>query len=376
VAVTPLGAELLVSERTGEGVVFDTSGRALREWDGPDPADVYAAAGRRVVSARSPYDVPFAAEPDTAALLHVLDTLGRTVGRIGTMRATALPFLAELVNAGAVTMDAKGGVYFAPLARDEIAKYDATGALRWRATRGRFARETDPILLPPKGRDLEARYAIVNIALALGPDGRLYALGGRDSAGTALRLDVLDTASGAVVATRALGPMEQAVAVTPSGTVRTFDVDTLLAGLGGGTRLAFEPGFALSDLHGDTVRLAALAGKVTLVNFWASWCDPCRAEFPRMAALYQRFARRDFAIVAISDDVDLGRMLAFVREFRPPFPVLVGGGRMKERYHYRGLPYSVLLDRHGRIMERIFGFGGADEFAALDATIANEVRAP
>jgi hypothetical protein len=95
-----------------------------------------------------------------------------------------------------------------------------------------------------------------------------------------------------------------------------------------------------------------------------------------MAELYREFDRRDFAIVAISDDVDRGKMLAFVREFRPSFPVLVGGGRMKATYHYRGLPYSVLLDRRGRVIERLFGFGGAAEFRTLRATIAKELRAP
>jgi len=115
---------------------------------------------------------------------------------------------------------------------------------------------------------------------------------------------------------------------------------------------------------------------VTLVNFWASWCDPCREEFPHMAELYREFARKDFAIAAISDDVDGGKMRAFVRAFRPPFPILVGGGRMKAAYHYRGLPYSVLLDRDGRIIERIFGFGGAAEFKRLRATIAKEIGAP
>ena len=95
-----------------------------------------------------------------------------------------------------------------------------------------------------------------------------------------------------------------------------------------------------------------------------------------MTDLYREFSRRAFEIAAISDDVDRGKMAAFVREFRPPFPILVGGGRMKERYHYRGLPYSVLLDRRGRIIERIFGFGGAEEFTSLRATIANEVRLP
>ena len=95
-----------------------------------------------------------------------------------------------------------------------------------------------------------------------------------------------------------------------------------------------------------------------------------------MTELYREFSRRAFEIAAISDDVDRGKMAAFVREFRPPFPILVGGGRMKQAYYYRGLPYSVLLDRQGRIIERIFGFGGAEEFRELHETIAKEVRAP
>ncbi len=141
-------------------------------------------------------------------------------------------------------------------------------------------------------------------------------------------------------------------------------------------REPFGPPFALPKLDGGTTRLADYHGTVTLVNFWASWCDPCREEFPHMADLYREFERKDFAIAAISDDVDGGKMRAFVREFRPPFPILVGGGRMKAAYHYRGLPYSVLLDREGRIIERIFGFGGAPEFNRLRETIAKEIRAP
>jgi len=95
-----------------------------------------------------------------------------------------------------------------------------------------------------------------------------------------------------------------------------------------------------------------------------------------MAQLYRDFARADFAIAAISDDVDAGKMVAFARQFRPPFPILAGGGRMKQTYHYRGLPYSVLVDRHGRVVERIFGFGGAEEFRELHQTIAKEVGVP
>src|SRR5882762_9691313 len=308
-------AELLVTERTGEGVVVDTTGggRVVREWESPDAASLYAAGGggRPVVATRSPYYVPQLStpEPDTAPLIRLLDTLGRPTGGLATIRRPATPLLDYVVNAGAVAVGGDGAVYYA----------------------------------------------------------------------TRLRVDVLDPATGAILATRHLGPRETAVAVDASGALAVFDADSLLAGadrVAPATREQFGPGFALPDLSGDTVTLARFAGRVTLVNFWASWCDPCREEFPHMAALYREFDRRDFEIAGVSDDVDSRRMVAFVREYRPPFPILAGGGRMKQLYHYRGLPYSVLLDRKGRVIERIFGFGGAEEFRKLHDTIANEVRVP
>jgi len=376
-AVATLGTALLVTERTGEGIVLDTTGRPVREWESPNPASLYAAGGGTVVAVRSPYYIPqFTAEPDTAPLIRILDTLGKPVAGLATIHLPPVPFLAQLANAGAVTVGPDGSVYFAPLVRDEIRKYSAGGTLRWTAKRGLFRTEADPEFLPAQGRDIGVRKALVNVALAVGPDGRLYALGSDDSGATKLRVDVIDTASGAILATRHLAARETAVAVEARGQLATFDADSLVAGLEQPERELFTPAFALPDVRGDTVTLARFAGKVTLVNFWASWCDPCREEFPHMAELYREFARQDFEIAAISDDVDRGKMLAFVRQFRPPFPILVGGGRMRQTYHYRGLPYSVLLDRRGRIIERIFGFGGAAEFANMRRTIANEVRAP
>jgi thiol-disulfide isomerase/thioredoxin len=383
-AVTPLGrTELLVTERTGEGVVIDTAGRVVREWESPDIASLYAAGGGRLVATRSPYYVPQLGtpEPDTAPLIRTLDTLGRPTGGLATIRRPATPLLDYLVNAGAVAVGPDGAVYYAPLVRDEIRKYAPGGRLSWTIKRGLFQSEPDPEFLPARGTELRLKQALVNVALALGPapDGRLYALGADDSAATRLRVDVLDTATGAILGTRHLGPRETALALDARGALATFDADSLMASAAGAapaTRELFTPLFALPDLAGDTVTLASFRGKVTLVNFWASWCDPCREEFPHMAALYREFDRKDFEVAGVSDDVDSGLMLAFVRKYRPPFPILVGGGRMKEVYHYRGLPYSVLLDRTGRVIERIFGFGGADEFRKLHRTIANEVRAP
>jgi len=366
---------LLITERTGEAVVFDTAGRPVREWESPFPASLYATGDDQIVAARSPYLVQFVAEDGSQPLLWLLDTLGWPSHGLGVTHVPEVAYLAQLTNAGAVALGPDGSIYFAPLVRDEILKLDPTGATVWRTQRGLFREEPDPHFLPPKGREIRVAHALVNIAVSVGPDGRLYALGAEDSAATRLRLDVLDPASGRVVTTRALGTRTTAIAVDRHGTTRVLDPVSLLAQTPTHGRDLFAPSFALPDLAGNPVRLEDYRGKVTLVNFWASWCEPCREEFPHMAELYRDFSRDEFDIAAISDDVSDGKMRAFVREFRPPFPILVGGGKMKAAYHYRGLPYSVLLDTQGRIIERIFGFGGEPEFHRLREIIAREIHA-
>jgi thiol-disulfide isomerase/thioredoxin len=363
---------LLVTERTGEGVVWDTAGNPVREWESPFPASLYAADGARILAARSPYFVQFIAEDGTAPLVWVLDTLGRPQHGLGTIHVPDVPYFAQLVNAGAVALSGDV-VYFAPLVRDEILRLDAAGSPVWRSSRGLIPAERDPHFAAGNARRVV--HALVNIAMSLGPDGRIYILGAQDSAATELRLDVLRADNGEIVASRRLGTATTAIAVDRHGHIRVLDSDRLLAQTPTMGRDLFSPAFALPDLSGKIVRLADFRGKVTLVNFWASWCAPCREEFPHMAELYREFAKRPFAIAAISDDVSETKMRAFVRELRPPFPVLVGEGRMKAIYQYRGLPYSVLLDRNGRIIERIFGFGGDQEFSRLRATITRELDA-
>jgi thiol-disulfide isomerase/thioredoxin len=373
VAVAPYpNSRLLVSERTGEGVVFDTTGKPVREWESPFPASLYATDGSRIVASRSPYFVQFIAENGSAPLLWTLDTLGHPSAGLGTIHVPEIGYLAELVNAGPVTISA-GVTYFAPLVRDEILRLDAAGSPVWRSSRGRIPVERDPQFATGKGVRVE--HALINIAMTVGPDGRLYVLGGQDSAATGLRLDVLNRETGAIVSSRVLGTAATAIAVDRQGRIRVLDPDRLIAQIPTHGRDLFEPAFALPDLTDRPVRLLDYRGKVTLVNFWASWCEPCRAEFPHMAELYRAFDRKDFDIAAISDDVSDSKMRAFVVEFHPPFPILVGRGRMKAVYHYRGLPYSVLLDKQGRIIERIFGFGGEAEFRELRETIEREIKA-
>ena len=373
VAIAPYpGSRLLITERTGEGVVFDTAGNPVREWESPFPASLYAAEGTRIVASRSPYFVQFVGEDGSAPLLWLLDTLGQRHQGLGISHVPDIRYLAQLVNAGPATLS-HDVVYFAPLVNDEILRLDATGSAVWRSSRGLIPEERDPHFVA--GNERRVAHALVNIAMTVGPDGRLYVLGGQDSAARRLRLDVLNRETGEIVESRNLGTPVTAIAVNRGGRIRVLDPEALLAQTPTRGRDLFEPSFTLPDVHGKPVGLATYRGRITLVNFWASWCAPCREEFPHMAELYSEFKRSDFDVAAISDDISGSKMRAFVREFRPPFPILVGGGRMKAAYHYRGLPYSVLLDRQGRIIERIFGFGGDAEFQHLRQTIAKEIHA-
>jgi thiol-disulfide isomerase/thioredoxin len=377
VAVSASGGRLVVTELNGDGLLIDPGGQVVREWPTVFAVSAYAGAPDGAIAAiRSPYRVPsLLPEPAGAPLVQLLDTLGHPTDGLTAIRVPDPPFLTQIVNAGFIALAPDGAVYFAPLVRDEIVKYDRTGRLLWTATRGLSFVEPRYVARFGGGPP-DVKHVPANLALVLGPNGRLYALGSADTTGARLRLDVLDTASGKILATRPLDSASLAVALGADGTIHTLPAAPLLAAVKAGGREPFAPAFALPDVRGDTVRLADLAGKVTLVNFWASWCDPCREEFPHMAALQREVDPGQFAIVAISDDVDRSAMLGFLERFQPPFQILVGGGRMRATYHYRGLPYSLLLDRRGRVIERIFGFGGAREFARLRETIAKEVAAP
>ena len=117
------------------------------------------------------------------------------------------------------------------------------------------------------------------------------------------------------------------------------------------------PNFQLWDLNGNVVSLSSLRGKVVLLNFWATWCGPCRVEMPAMELLYRDFPRKDFEILAISTDP---QGVAVTRPFRDSlglsFPILHDSDfRTGVTYGARTLPMTFLLDRDGIITHRIFG---------------------
>lgn len=108
--------------------------------------------------------------------------------------------------------------------------------------------------------------------------------------------------------------------------------------------------FTLTDLHGRKWNLRALRGKVVLVNFWATWCPPCRKELPDLEALYRRFSPRGFVVLAISDE-DHAKVAPFVADHKLSYPVLLDPGRkVNEQFQIEGIPKSFVYDRAGKLV--------------------------
>jgi len=117
------------------------------------------------------------------------------------------------------------------------------------------------------------------------------------------------------------------------------------------------PNFQLRDMSGRLVTLSDLRGKVVLLNFWATWCGPCRVEMPAMEELYRTFSRKDFEILAVSTDAQgVAVTRPFQQENHLTFPILHDADyRVGLTYGARTLPMTFMVDRQGVVRHQIFG---------------------
>jgi thiol-disulfide isomerase/thioredoxin len=116
-------------------------------------------------------------------------------------------------------------------------------------------------------------------------------------------------------------------------------------------------------MHGVDVHLASFKGKVILLNFWATWCGPCRAEIPSLVELQEQYSG-DLVILGLSVDDTAEKLLPYAAEFKMNYPVLVGNGREDVQEAFGplfGIPVSVIIGRDGVIAKKHSGIATKEQ---------------
>lgn len=128
------------------------------------------------------------------------------------------------------------------------------------------------------------------------------------------------------------------------------------------------PDFTLPQLDGQPLQLSSYRGKVVLLDFWATWCVPCRAEIPHFVELQQKYGDRGLQIIGVSMDDSADPVGPFYQQFHMNYPVVMGTAKTGEAYGgVLGLPIAILIDRNGLI--RLKKIGAAD-MAVLEREIS------
>ena len=176
-----------------------------------------------------------------------------------------------------------------------------------------------------------------------------------------------------------MGQKEETVRVMLRAFVASILVLLLVCGCGGKEEDSQSvsgpaPDFALEDLKGNTLRLEELRGKVVLLNFFATWCGPCRMEIPELIKLHKRFNAKGLEVVGISLDMEGAAALKpFVKNHGITYPILLGTRKVIVDYgNINAIPTSVLIDRNGMIAKFFVGMGPAPVLEASTVALLNK----
>lgn len=126
------------------------------------------------------------------------------------------------------------------------------------------------------------------------------------------------------------------------------------------------PDFELADLNGKPVKLSDYHGKAVVVNFWATWCGPCKTEMPWLVDLQQKYGPEGLQILGVAmDDSGKDTITEFARDMHINYPVLIGKEAVAQQYgNVQFLPATFYVDRNGKIVDRVFGIVDRSEIEA------------
>jgi thiol-disulfide isomerase/thioredoxin len=135
------------------------------------------------------------------------------------------------------------------------------------------------------------------------------------------------------------------------------------------------PAFALTSLDGKKVTLADYKGRPVLVNFWATWCGPCKVEMPWFEEFRKQYAAQGFEVLGLTDDADAGKevITKVAQKAGVSYPILLTDGKVQTAYGGMDvLPMSFYVDRNGVVVEQTAGLGSKDQIEAnIKKTIAS-----
>ncbi len=134
------------------------------------------------------------------------------------------------------------------------------------------------------------------------------------------------------------------------------------------------PAFVLRDLNGQRINLNQLHGRIVLLNFWATWCAPCRVEMPKFARWQAQYGPQELAVIGISMDDDSEPAREVVRKLHIDYPVAMGDAALGQRYGgVLGLPMTFLIDRNGVVRAR---FQGESDLVKIEASLQDLISSP